>query len=335
MNRAHRSPTRAAALLALSLAAAGCGETFTPPSVVEDRRVLALVADPPALDASAPGATTTVRAVEAQPIDPPALPAGTSLERRWSFCPFSLGAATGYACAVPQCEAPLLPDAGGAVSVEPRREVEGCLAALGAAAPPELLGGLPPVVEVLVRWRLVAVTPAQPDPARREVVLREAVQRLPVWTQPPTAPLNTQPGFADTASTPSAAVLVGLGASAVEAEACLTPDPAGVRTCPSAGRLSRGSVLRVVAAVDPTTIEDYAVGDRTASETFALSFFTTAGRFDDDRGAASRELPAVAVGLRHEEVPAGTEDALVWVVLRDLRGGQAARGPFRIQVDPP
>ncbi|MCM2332947.1 MAG: hypothetical protein NDI82_03260, partial [Anaeromyxobacteraceae bacterium] len=65
----------------------------------------------------------------------------------------------------------------------------------------------------------------------------------------------------------------------------------------------------------------------------AITFFTTAGRFDEDRGAASRELPAVAVGRRHEEVPAGTSDALLWVVLRDLRGGQAAAGPFRLAVE--
>jgi len=329
------SPTLASALLALSLAAAGCGETFTPQSVVEDRRVLTLVADPPALDASAPGATTTLRAVEAQPIDPPPLPAGTSLERRWSFCPFTLGAATGYACAVPACEVALAPDLDGGVTVDPRAEAEACLAALGASAPPELLGGLPPVVEVLVRWRLVAVTPAAADPARREVILREAVQRVPVWTATPTAPLNRLPGFADTATVATPAVKVGSGLEERTAQPCLTPDPVGVLGCPSAGRLAKGSVLRVVAAVDPDTIEPYAVGDRTTAETFALAFFTTAGRFDDDRSAASRDLPAVAVGLKHEAVPAGTEDALVWVVLRDLRGGQAARGPFRIEVERP
>lgn len=312
--------------VALALGAAGCGETFTPPSVIEDRRVLALVTEPPELDGTQPDAAATVRAVEAQRIDEPAPPAGTTLERRWSFCPFSLGAAAGYACAVPQCEVPLLPDASGAVTVAPVALAAACLQDPMVALPPELAGGaLPDRVEVLVRYRIVAVTPADPDPARRELVRREAVQRLPVWTTTPTMPLNAAPAFGDPA------VTVGAGAGA---EPCADPTPGGLPACPVAGTLARSGVLRVVAAADPASIQDYAAGDRTATETFALSFFTTAGRFDEDRGAASRELPAAAVGLRHEAVPAGTTDALLWVVLRDLRGGQAVAGPFRLAVEP-
>lgn len=327
MTRSSPSPALPAALLALALAAAGCADTFTPASVIEDRRVLALLAEPPALDGTDHAAATTVRAVEAEPLLPPPLPAGTdALERRWSFCPFSLGAAAGYACAVPACEVPLAPDASGAVTVRPLEEIDACLAALGAAVPPDLAAGLPPTVEVLVRWRLVAVASATPGVG--EVLLREAVQRVPVWTVAPTAPPNASPAFA------AAAVTVGSGGSAVVATPCPAPDAAGVKGCPVAGTLTRDGLLRVVAAVDGDTIERYAVGDRTADETFAVTFFTTAGRFDEDRGAASRALPAVAVGLKHEEVPAGTEDALLWVILRDLRGGQAAAGPFRVAVAP-
>ena len=76
------------------------------------------------------------------------------------------------------------------------------------------------------------------------------------------------------------------------------------------------------------------MGDRTATELFALAFFTTAGRFDEDRGAATRQQPAVPVELRREAVPDGTANALLWVVLRDLRGGQAVAGPYRIAVEP-
>lgn len=327
MTRSLPSPVLAAPLLALALVGAGCADTFTPASVVEDRRVLALLADPPALDGTDPAAATTVRAVEAAPLAPPPLPPGAdALERRWSFCPFSLGAAAGYACAVPACEVPLAPDGAGAVTVRPRQEIDACLAALGPAVPPDLAAGLPPTVEVLVRWRLVAVATATPGVG--EVVLREAVQRVPVWTVAPTAPLNAPPAFA------AAAVTVGSGGAAVVAQPCGTPDAAGVKACPVAGTLSRAGVLRVVAAVNGDTIERYAVGDRTADETFAIGFYTTAGRFDDDRGVATRDLPAVAVGLKHEEVPAGTEDALLWVILRDLRGGEAAAGPFRLAVEP-
>ncbi|MCM2334704.1 MAG: hypothetical protein NDI82_12250, partial [Anaeromyxobacteraceae bacterium] len=261
------SPGAAATLLALALAAAGCSETFTPPSVVEDRRILTLVADPPALDGTDPSAATTVRAVEAQPISPPPLPAGTdALVRRWTFCPFTLGAAAGYACAVPACEVPLAADAAGAVTVRPVEEAEACLAALGANAPPDLVGGLPPAVEVLLRYRLVAVATAAPGAG--EVVLREAVQRVPVWILPPPAPPNALPAFA------AAAVTIGSGLDAVVAQPCPTPEGAGVLACPVAGTLPAGGQVRVVAAVDAGTIEDYPAGGRTATETFAITFFT-------------------------------------------------------------
>lgn len=324
MPRALSSP--AAALLLLGLALSGCSETFTPASVIEDRRVLALVAEPPELDGSTPGATTTVRAVEAAPLVPPPLPAGTdTLTRRWSFCPFTLGAAAGYACAVPQCEVPLAAGAGGAVEVAPVTLAAACLADPAVVLPPDLAGGaLPDRVEVLVRYRVVAL--AAGNPAAPEVVLREAVQRIPVWTRTPSAPLNASPAFA------ADAVTVGNGLAAAVAVRC--DDPADLAACPVAGTLRRSGVLRVLATVDRDTIEDYAVGSRTATETFALTFFTTAGRFDEDRGAATRDLPGVAVGLQHQEVPAGTADALLWVVLRDLRGGQAVEGPFRLAVEP-
>jgi hypothetical protein len=306
-------------LAALSLAAAGCADTFVPASVIEDRRVLALVAEPPELDLTV--ASTRVRAVEAQPIDEPALPAGTSLARRWSFCPFSTGASTGYACAVPQCERPLVPDASGAVTVVPAAELQACLAAVGGALPPDLSSGgaLPALLEVLVRYRLVEVTAGVPAP--REVVLREAVQRIPVWTQAH-ADLNVNPAFA--AASP---VTVG-GAAAVPC------DPADLPACLPAGTLSGAAPLLVEATVDRLTIQDYLVGDRLTAETFSLSFFTTAGRFDFERANATREQPKGSVQLKHDKVPAGTTQALLWVVLRDLRGGQAVAGPYLLTVQP-
>ncbi len=317
------SRARAAALpllAAAALAAAGCGKTFTPASVIADRRVLALVAEPPELDGTVAGASTTVRAVEAQPLDEPALPAGTTLARRWTFCPFSAGAATAYACAVPACEVELTPDASGAVTVTPLAELQACRALLGAALPPDLAGAtLPARLEVLVRYRLVEVTAAAPAP--REVPLREAVQRIPLWTQPH-AGLNLNPAFA------------GGAPVTVDGAAASPCDPAAPGPCAPAGTLTAAAPLVVSAAVDPSTIQTYAVGDRTVDETFALSFFTTAGRFDFDHGQATRARPAAAVQLKHEEVPAGTTDALLWVVLRDLRGGEAVAGPYRILVAP-
>jgi hypothetical protein len=307
-------------LAALSLAAAGCADTFVPASVIEDRRVLALVAEPPELDASVPGAAVTVRAVEAQPIDEPAPPAGTSLARRWSFCPFSTGASTGYACAVPQCERPLVPDAAGAVTVVPAAELQACLAIMGGALPPDLTGGaLPALLEVLVRYRLVEVTAAAPTP--REVVLREAVQRIPVWTQP-RAGLNLNPAFVRAAPV------------TVDGVAAIPCDPADLAACTAAGTLSGAAPLTVAATIDIFSIQDYLVGDRLTPETFSLSFFTTAGRFDFERADATRTQPTGSVQLKHDQVAAGTTEALLWVVLRDLRGGQAVAGPFLLGVQP-
>lgn len=322
--RAH--PRRPATLpaLAAGLLLASCTMDFVPGSVIENRRVLALIADPPELDGTRPGAAATVRAIEAQPLDQPDPPAGTTLERRWSLCPFSLGARAGYACALPQCEVPLVPDAGGAVTVaqaELIALVTSCLQAPGTVPPPGLGDGtFPAVSDVLVRYRLVEVTPAAAVP---EVLVREAVQRIPVWNQPPTRALNTLPAFAAVAVT----------VDGVTAQPCLDPTAAGVGACSKAGTLASVAPLSIVAAVDPASMEDYPTGERTATEAFGLTFFTTAGRFDFDTGSATRDQPSASVKLELKEVPATTRDALLWVVLRDLRGGEAVAGPFRLGVE--
>jgi hypothetical protein len=93
--------------------------------------------------------------------------------------------------------------------------------------------------------------------------------------------------------------------------------------------------LSVVARVDPATIEDYPTGERIATEAFNLTFFTTAGRFDFDAASATRDQPSGGVKLKFEEIPATTRDALLWVVVRDLRGGEAVAGPYRVGVAQP
>jgi hypothetical protein len=111
-------------------------------------------------------------------------------------------------------------------------------------------------------------------------------------------------------------------------------DPADLPACLPAGTLSGAAPLLVEATVDRRTIQDYLVGDRLTPETFSLSFFTTAGRFDFERANATREQPTGSVQLKHDKVPAGTTQALLWVVLRDLRGGQAVAGPYLLTVQP-
>jgi len=63
-------------------------------------------------------------------------------------------------------------------------------------------------------------------------------------------------------------------------------------------------------------------------ETVAISFFTTAGRFTEERG----QDPLAATALKPESLPAGTGAGLLWVAARDLRGGEAVAGPYRVTI---
>jgi len=269
-----RLATRPLASLALALAAlspAGCAEDFPPASVIEDQRILALLAEPPELDGRDLAVTTRVSAVEAAP---PGFTSGAGLARAWSFCPFTLGASTAYRCALPQCETPLLPDAGGAVTVAPVQLALQCLADFGGALPPDVLGGgtLPDQVEVVVRYRLLrpAAGGAAPE------ALREAVQRIPVWTVAPTRTLNTAPAF------DAVPLVIGENPAPVP---CDLSAPLGSAACPPAATLPEGGRLAVRAQVTPASFEDYPAGERTTTEALAVSFFTSAGRFTDERGA--------------------------------------------------
>jgi len=300
----HPSPRHAAApllgLLAAALLQAGCADTFTPASVVEDLRVLALVASPPEVGA---GETLTLRPVTAEPIPAGAAP---TLAETWSFCPFSLGASSGYACAVPLCEVPLTPVAG-AVTVDPAALAQDCLALLGGSLPGDPgASGLPAQVEVLVRYRVT-------DGATS----REAVQRIPVTTAGPPPARNRAPVITG--------VTVG-GGAATDCGAAGAPSP-----CPASGTLTRAARLPVTVTIDPASVDTFVDGTgRSVVETVVVSFFTTAGRFTEERGQA----PLATTELKHESVPAGATAARLWVVARDLRGGEATFGPIALDVAP-
>jgi hypothetical protein len=313
----HANPRLAplALPLAAALALAGCAEEFPPASVIQDQRLLALVADPPELDGRDPAVTVRVAAVEAAP---PGFAAPAGLTRAWSFCPFTLGASTAYRCAVPQCELDLAADPDGAVTLRPVALAVQCLAGAVGSLPPELAGGtLPETVEVVVRHRLLV-----PAAGGGTAVLREAVQRIPVWTVAPTRALNTAPAFA------APAVRIG----GVEAVPCQDLSPAGLAACPRAGALPRDGRLAIEAAVTPASFETYPVGDRTATEALTISFFTSAGRFSQERGGPTPAAPTAATELKDEKLSAPDGLALVWAVLRDLRGGEAVAGPYLVDV---
>jgi hypothetical protein len=280
-----------------ALLLASCATDFTPASVIEDLRVLAIVAEPPdvLLPATFPGPTETVT-LRATVVAPRAMPGGAPTTVSWTFCPFSIGASTGYACAVPACETPLIPAADGSVTIDPVLLGAACLAGSGGALPGAPAGsGLPAGFEVLVRYV-----------ATLDGLRREAVQRIPVLAASATS-RNLNP---------------------VITSATRGPDCSG-----SPGRCAFGSVP-IHVAIDPASFQPYAVGDRTADETIVVNFFTTAGRFQDQSGQATPAAPATGTLLVAEKLGAATE-AVVWVVARDLRGGEAVAGPLTVVFSKP
>jgi hypothetical protein len=78
----------------VAVLAVGCGETFDPFNEITDLRVLAVRAEPPAL---APGQAAALDALVYQPDAGP-------ISYAWSWCPMTLGSATGYECAVSEEE---------------------------------------------------------------------------------------------------------------------------------------------------------------------------------------------------------------------------------------
>jgi len=293
---ASRRAPPLAALALLAAALAGCSQDHTPVSVVDDLRVLALPTEPPEVG---PGQAVTVTAALAVP-DPVA---PRPLTETWTFCPFTTGAAGGFACAIPACEVALAPVAG-AVTFKPSDEVQRCIDLLGGSLPTDPAGaGVPASVETVLRYQ-----------ASDGVTTRVAVQRIPLDTQgvpaaPNHAPAVPQVTLDGATATPCA-------------------DPA---SCAAAATWARGRSLLVGASVDAASIESYVDGaGRTVQETVVLSFYTTAGRFKDDRGQA----PATSSELQDEQIPAGTTTAWLWVTALDLRGGASVAGPFKVALGP-
>jgi hypothetical protein len=273
--------------LLLSALLAGCAEEFTPGSVLETTRILAVTSDP--LEAG-PGDEVTARALVYEHAGEPVV------SRTWTFCPLTTGASDAYRCVLEVCETPLSE----ALTVNPYEAAQACVAAGGGGAPPA--GGEALTVEAVIRLR-VQTAPRQ---ARGEPPL-EAVHRLPLSTVAP-AERNLPPALA--------AVTVG-GAPA-------TPGAVVGSLATAGGRLD------VTVDVDPASIQTYDDGaGRLLTESVVISFFTTAGRFTSERG----EAPRATTVLEAEHLPADATEAVLWVIGRDLRGGQAWDGPYRVTID--
>lgn len=285
--------------LALALLGlAGCAADFTPRSVLEDVRVLALVAEPPEVGPNEPVTIT------------PKTYAPGPFTARWTFCPFSLGASVGYACAAPACEVPLAAAPDHSVTADPTALAIQCLQTLqqGGGPPLSIPPQLPPVVEVVFRYRVTDTATG---------LLREAVQLVPVDTAPPPPSCaSTWPACRNT--NPTISVSVG-GQGVTDGATC------SATSCPV---LAPEAELDVVAQVGPAETYLDPAG-RPVQEQLVVSFFTTAGRFDYDRALG----PEARVKLKYEKITTAPDTAKVWAVARDLRGGEAAIG-FEVRIGP-
>ncbi len=239
-----------------------------------------------------PDDSITVSAVVVPP------PQGQVATERWTFCPLSAGSSAAYACAVPTCEVELPAAPGGPVTATPGALARDCLARLSGSGvlPPGVPAQLPAVVTTLFRYVVTAT-----DGERRE-----AVQRVPLY--PGGAPANR--------NTPPVITGVQIGGRA------LAPGDVGPA-------LSPGHDLPVHVYTDPASAQTYVdEAGVTITETIVVSFHTTAARFDYDRANG----PDAEVTLQYDHVAPTDVEATLWVVARDLRGGETVSGPYRVPI---
>jgi hypothetical protein len=227
------------------------------------------------------------------------LPPGETLaSSRWSFCPYQLGSEAGNRCVDPRCESELPIEADGSIRSEPISLAVACALTLGLTAPSTGTSVPSEPIEAVFRGEYRSSSGLS----------REAVMRLPLHLLTPPAARNRPPAIAS----------VRLG---------------GEELPIAGGRLSRaaraGDELELEVAVEPGSMDRYldATG-RERTEEPVISFFTTAGRLEHDRLAG---LTATTI-WRAAELEPGQDRAALFLVVRDLRGGQTVAGPFELSI---
>jgi hypothetical protein len=216
-------------------------------------------------------------------------PDETLSDESWTFCPFSLGPTSGYECALPACETRLTPEADGSVRASPGALALQCAADIGGGegVPFEI----PEKVDVYFNYRATASSGDT----------REAVFKLALWTQgPPPAPNG--PPLIESIEVNGRALSPGE-----------TADP-----------VAEGEKAQIRVRVDPDSLDPF-VDDagRSRTEDAIISLYTTAGRFEFDRIAGED----AEVSWEAKKLEPGQTQADIYVVARDLRGGQAVFGP--------
>ena len=202
---------------------------------------------------------------------------------------------------MPECETPLTP-VNGAVTEDPGARAKECLerfVSAGAALPAGLPAQVPPRLEVLFRYVVSA----------RGFESREAVLRVPLYPGGVPAAPNAVPKVTAIAFD-GAALDPGM------------PPPAG-----SVGTVPKGGQLEISVALDPQSVQQYQDSSgRTVSEQLFVSFYTTDGRFDFDRGVGLDEN----VNLKDDKVANRAVPANVYAVAHDDRGGATVLGPYTV-----
>jgi hypothetical protein len=220
---------------------------------------------------------------------------GEAVTERWTFCPITLGPSGAYRCVSSLCDYELTSGTPFTVSADPSAYALRCLEDLGGTLPADPGGGgtLPPQVETVFTYQ-----------ARTASGERTAVARVPLFTSAASVP--------------------------AEARRNHSPVIASVSVASSSGR--PGDRVPITVEVDPSSLETYLDGTgRELTEQVTVFFYTTAGRFPDgeDRDVA----PHASTQLELREVRDADVAAQVYVVVRDLRGGQDFRGPFTVAID--
>jgi len=228
------------------------------------------------------------------------VPEGRSLSSlSWKFCPLSLGAQAGYQCLAPSCEVALQPGSDGTVTANPSLLALQCaqeLRAQGEAAPSGAPKSLPDSVETVFTLNV----------ADDSGNAREAVMRVKLWTRE-TPARNRAPRILQLDA--DGAVLVA-GAPATRTAA-------------------PGAKLRLTVRVDEQSLDEYVDADGSQRrEDPVVSFFATAGRLQGE------SVSGVEATVEWEltDLRPGEREALIWLVVRDLRGGQGIAGPFAVGI---
>lgn len=223
-------------------------------------------------------------------------PSTSISERRLTFCPFSLGASAGFRCAVAECETALSFDADESARARPYDLLLACAASLGGGSGGGIPQEIPESLEVLYRLEVKA----------ENGDARLAALRQRLWTRSAPPAQNRNPVIES----------VKIGDSEVL--------PGG-----TAAAVPLGGEIEVTVRTDPQSLDRFTdASGKERQEDAVVWFFATAGRFDFDQAAGAE----VSVTWKADDTAPPGDRAEMYFVLRDLRGGQAVAGPYRVPI---